>query len=284
VSAGAQRTLTLSVTDSAWRFAKPGERLRGGLSTPLMPDHGKLMHLFLVEAGGTGAVAHLHPVRQDERTFTTPLTAVPAGTYWLFADVVHESGATRTIVDTVTVAAGESAPNVDGDDAWSLQPPTVNDAAATLSDKATFAITLDKTPAVGSDVVITARLTNADGSPMPLAPWLGMAGHAMLLRTDGGVFMHLHPMGTGSMAAQERLVRREAGDTVMHGDAQPMAAMPADMHAMHGGAPVAATVAATGVVSFPVAIPSAGRYRIFVQVRRMSGVIETAALDVVVPQ
>jgi hypothetical protein len=70
----------------------------------------------------------------------------------------------------------------------------------------------------------------------------------------------------------------------MHGDAQPMAAMPADMHAMHGGAPVAATVAATGVVSFPVAIPSAGRYRIFVQVRRMSGVIETAALDVVVPQ
>lgn len=285
VSAGAQRTLTLSVTDSAWRFAKPGERLRGGLSTPLMPDHGKLMHLFLVEAGGTGAVAHLHPVRQDERTFTTPLTAVPAGTYWLFADVVHESGATRTIVDTVTVAAGESAPNADGDDAWSLQPPTVNDAAATLSDKATFAITLDKTPAVGSDVVITARLTNADGSPMPLAPWLGMAGHAMLLRTDGGVFMHLHPMGTGSMAAQERLVRREAGDTVMHGDSQPMAAMPADMHAMHGAGPMpAAAVAANGVVSFPVAIPSAGSYRIFVQVRRMNGVIETAALDVAVPE
>ncbi len=285
VSAGAERTLTLTVTDSSWRFAKPGERLRGGQSTPLMPDHGKLMHLFLVEAGGAGAVAHLHPVRRDERTFTTPLTAVPAGTYWLFADVVHESGATRTIVDTVTVAAGESSPNADGDDAWSLLPPTVNAGAAALSDGATFAIALDKTPAVGSDVVITARLTNADGSPMPLAPWLGMAGHAMLLRTDGGVFMHLHPMGTGSMAAQERLVRREAGDTVMHGDSQPPAAM-GDMHAMHGAGAAsvgASAVAAQGVVSFPVAIPSAGRYRIFVQVRRMTGVIETAALDVVVP-
>jgi hypothetical protein len=112
-----------------------------------------------------------------------------------------------------------------------------------------------------------------------------MAGHAMLLRSDGGVFMHLHPMGTGSMAAQERLVRREAGDTTMHGESQPTAAT-ADMHAMHGTGAASAgmgAVAAQGVVSFPVAIPSAGRYRIFVQVRRMSGVIETAALDVVVP-
>jgi hypothetical protein len=283
VTAGANRALTLLVTDSSWRFAKPGERLRGGLSTPLMPDHGKLMHLFLVQAGGMGAVSHLHPVRQDERTFTTPLAGVPAGTYWLFADVVHESGATRTITDTVTVAAGESTPNPDGDDAWSAQPPTVTTSPATLSDKATFAIALDKAPTVGSDVVITARLANADGSPMPLAPWLGMAGHAMLLRTDGGVFMHLHPMGTGSMAAQERLVRREAGDTAMHGDSQPAAAMPADMHAMHGGA-ATPTVAANGVVSFPVAIPSAGQYRIFVQVRRTNGVIETAALDVTVPE
>ncbi len=283
VSSGAQRTLTLTVTDSAWRFAKPGERLRGGMSTPLMPDHGKLMHLFLVEAGGTDAVAHLHPVRTGERTFTTPLPAVHAGTYWLFADVVHESGATRTIVDTVTVTAGDAAPNPDGDDAWSLQPPTVNDAPATLGDRATFAIVLDRAATVGRDVVITARLTNADGSPMPLAPWLGMAGHAMLLRTDGRVFMHLHPMGTGSMAAQERLVRREAGDTAMHGEAQPMAGMPEGMHAMHG-AMAAPAVAATGAVSFPVAFPSAGTYRVFVQVRRMSGVIETAALDVTVPQ
>jgi hypothetical protein len=130
-------------------------------------------------------------------------------------------------------------------------------------------------------VVITARLANADGSPMPLAPWLGMAGHAMLLRTDGGVFMHLHPMGTGSMAAQERLVRREAGDTTMHGEAQPVAGMPAEAHAMHGAG---VAPAADGTVSFPVAIPSAGSYRIFVQVRRVGGGIETAALDVVVPE
>lgn len=279
VSAGPNRTLTLRVTDSAWKFIKPGERLRGSLSTPLMPDHGKLMHLFLIEAGGTGAVAHLHPVRQDERTFTTPLPGVPAGRYWLFADVVHESGASRTIVDTVDVAAGEARPNADGDDAWAARVPTVNTAPAVLADNATFAITLDGTPTAGKDVVIRAHLANRDGTPAELVPWLGMAGHAMLLRTDGAVFMHLHPMGTGSMAAQARLMRREAGDTAFHGDSQPM--VMDDMAAMHGGSH---TAPSTGDVSFPVAFPSAGRYRLFVQVRRSSGVIETAALDVTVPQ
>jgi hypothetical protein len=48
-----------------------------------------------------------------------------------------------------------------------------------------------------------------------------MGGHAMVQRDDGGVFVHLHPMGTVSMAAQERLLRRERGDTALHGADQP---------------------------------------------------------------
>ena len=281
VSRGADRMLTLHVTDSSWRFIAPKDQPRGRALTPLMPDHGKLMHLFLVQAGGAGAVAHLHPVRRDERTFGTPLPRVPAGRYWLFADVVHESGATRTMTDTIVVAAGDAAPNVDGDDGIALQPPTVNAAPAVLADRATFAIRIEGTPRVGRDVVIRATVTNADGTPAPLLTWLGMAGHAMLLRTDGGVFMHLHPRGTSSMAAQERLARREAGDTVMHGAMQPVASMGHEMPGMPG---LHDGVGARGDVSFPVAFPSAGRYRVFVQVRRDGGAIETAVLDVTVPE
>ena len=141
-----------------------------------------------------------------------------------------------------------------------------------------MSIAIDGALAVARDVTIRARVTNADGSAATLVPWLTMAGHAMVVRTDGKVFMHLHPMGTSSMAAQERLLRREAGDTVNHGLAQPDAASSMTM-TTHGAS---AGAAARGDVSFPVAFPSAGCYRVFVQVRRVGRAIETAALDVTV--
>ena len=116
----------------------------------------------------------------------------------------------------------------------------------------------------------------------------------MVLRRDAGVFMHLHPMGTASMTAQAQLMRRERGDTALLDAAQISAAQisaamaPATAtaeagtpelveggvqasHAMHAAAP--------STLSFPFAFPSAGAYRVFVQVRR-NGVIETAAFDV----
>jgi hypothetical protein len=278
VTPGDARTLTLRVTDESWTYVdpkEPGVRKKSG--SPLMPDHGKLMHLFLLETGARGAVAHLHPVRQDVSTYTTPVTAIPAGKYWLFAEVVHESGYTVSMADTVDVPAGSSPPNVDGDDAWSVTPATA------LADGARMSIAVDGTPAVGRDVTIRARVMNADGTPAALAPWLGMAGHAMVVRTDGQVFMHLHPMGTASMAAQERLLRREAGDTVNHGDSQPPKPMMPG-HSMPGMTDAPDGVASNGDVSFPVAFPSAGNYRVFVQVRRVGRAIETAVVDVVVPQ
>jgi hypothetical protein len=272
ITSGDPRTLTLTVTDPAWTTRDPtGAIVQSG--TPLMPDHGKLMHLFLIEAGGKGAVAHVHPVRTNVSTFVTPLAGVPAGKYWLFAEVVRESGYTNALADTVDVPAGSSSPNADGDDAWTTLPAVASSSPATFGDGMRMAISIDGPLVVARDVTIRARVTNADGSAATLVPWLGMAGHAMVLRTDGKVFMHVHPMGTISMAAQARLLRREAGDTVLHGDKQP---------AM-GDMPGMSIMSHLGDVSFPVAFPSAGEYRVFVQVRRHNGSIETAALDVIVP-
>jgi hypothetical protein len=272
ITSGVPRTLTLSVTDPSWTTRDPmGNVVQSG--TPLMPDHGKIMHLFLVQEGAQGAVAHLHPTRRDLSTFITPVAGIPAGTYWLFAEVVRESGFTASMADTVEIPAGSSTPNADGDDAWTSMALVASPSPATLSDSARMSIAIEGTPAVARDVTIRARVTNADGTEARLWPWLGMAGHAMVVRTDGKVFMHVHPMGTSNMAAQERLLRREAGDTILHGDKQPME-MPM------AGMPIASVA---GDVSFPVAFPSAGNYRVFVQVRRVGGKIETAAMDVVVP-
>ncbi|MCC6244574.1 MAG: hypothetical protein IT353_17150 [Gemmatimonadaceae bacterium] len=276
VTSGDARALTLRITQDDWTFADPKQpTVQKQAGTPLMPDHGKLLHLFLVQAGAQGAVAHLHPLRGDLRTFTTNVPGLPAGTYWLFAEAVRESGLTVSIADTVEVPAGSATPNADGDDAWAIAPAHATNEPARLSDGGAMTIAVMGTPDVARDVTIVARVTNPDGTPAELLPWLGMAGHAIVVRYDGTIFMHVHPMGTASMAAQDRLLRREAGDTIAHGEDQPTSDTPAmSMHEQHAPA---------GEVRFPVAFPAAGAFRVVVQVRRTSGVIETVAYDLVVP-
>ena len=38
--------------------------------------------------------------------------------------------------------------------------------------------------------------------------YMGMKGHLMIVRTDGMVYSHVHPVGTYSMAAQASIVDR----------------------------------------------------------------------------
>jgi len=141
-------------------------------------------------------------------------------------------------------------------------------------------LTADARVDAGRDLRLVATVTNASGSPSTLTPYMGMGGHAMVLRRDAGVFMHLHPMGTASMTAQAQLMRRERGDTALL-DSAPIALvmgtteLTADVpHAMPG-----MPSTAPSALAFPFAFPTAGAYRVFVQVRR-NGVVETAAFDV----
>ena len=89
-------TLTQSVVDSDWR---------AGNVTPIMPDHGKLAHMFIVRADSPYVFAHLHPAMPDRSTFVTTLPSLPAGRYRVFTDMVHESGFERTLADSFTLAA-----------------------------------------------------------------------------------------------------------------------------------------------------------------------------------
>ena len=101
-----------------------------------------------------------------------------------------------------------------------------------------------------------------------------MPGHAVVYRTDGQVYIHLHPNGTISMVAQQALGGRQATDTVPGMLARRMSAENAAMD--HGDRPMFA-----GTLTFPYAFPSAGKYRIWVQLRRGAGIV-TAPFDIVV--
>jgi hypothetical protein len=283
----AERVLAIAITDSLWRTNR---------FAPLMPDHGKLMHLFLIRADGAdteSALAHLHPLRVNADTFVTRVPPVPAGRYLLFGDLLLQNGAQRTLVDTIDVpvapvvpgengaaAAAVSAavlPALDRDDAWSAVSPVSLGAAYRLASGGMMVLTADARVDVGRDLRLVATVTNADGTPSTLTPYMGMGGHAMVLRRDAGVFMHLHPMGTASMTAQAQLMRRERGDTTLLDSAQIAAVMASaetvdsGAHAMHAMGPAS--------LAFPFAFPTVGAYRVFVQVRR-NGTVETAAFDV----
>ena len=263
---GAPATLRFRVVDSLFFSAR---------QTPLMPDHGKLMHLFAVREPAGDVLAHLHPTRVDSASFDAPLPPLPPGRYRLFADVVHESGLARTLVATADVPArgDRSAPkgfSSAGDDAWLAGGPSAGDAP--LGDGLRL-VWEDRGPFVaGADTALRFTVRDSAGAVAELEPYMGMGAHAMVMRDDGSVFVHLHPMGTISMAAQERLLRRERGDTALHGADQPTPAA-GDAHAGH-----AADVRYPGTLTFPFAFPKAGTYRVWVQLKR-GGAVRTAAFE-----
>jgi hypothetical protein len=239
--------------------------------TPFVPDHGKLMHLFLVRADNLDAFAHLHPVATDSITFVASLPPLPAGGYHVFADVVHESGFAETIVESLTLGprVRSSTPS-DPDDA--VYEGSAHGSSARLGGGAIMVWLGASAPHVtGADAALRFAVRDAAGKTLQVEPYLGMAAHAVVMRADGGVYVHLHPLGTTSVGAQQALLAWTPADTArgairakLTRDAAPMTAM--------SGARLA------GAFQFPYAFPSAGRYRIWVQVR-LGGTVRTAAFD-----
>lgn len=136
--------------------------------------------------------------------------------------------------------------------------------------------------------------------PPPVAVlehYLGMMGHAAIIRNDGNVYMHLHPMGTASMAAENNIVKRIAApigefkypdakhfrDSI-DGYLKYLSSLKEDVKdsvLMQQMNMSTAHLNHKNMVQFPYFFPSPGQYRIWVQVKR-NGQVLTAAFDRVV--
>jgi hypothetical protein len=238
-----------------------------------MPDHGKLAHLFVARADSLDVFAHLHPALRDSATFVTVLPRLPAGRYRLYADIVHQTGMQRTLVDSFTLAAplpAAGTARLNRDDAW-FEGAVAHVSSATdspLGDGITLTWTGDRHPLVGRSGALRFSLRDASGAPVLVEPYLGMRGHAVVMRHDGGVFVHLHPSGTGSMASETAFALRERGDTTSTG----MLRIDTTSTSME-------TSQSVREIDFPYAFPSAGDFRVWVQLRTKGGV-RTAAFDV----
>lgn len=256
------RILDFTITDPLWinrndeQWRTRNQRYR---RTDIVPDHGKMMHMFVVREPGMDAFAHVHPVRLDDSHFTVPFPPLPAGTYRVYADITHEDGYAHTLFTRVVAAGGPSTIG-DPDDAWWTAPATqtpASSASAALNDGSVLRwLNADEPLIAGTDADLAFRVEDSAGDIVALDPYMGMQGHAMLSRTDGEVFVHLHPGGTISMAAYAAL----SDDSNM----------PPGMHA-----------GADSIIRFPLVVPAAGQYRIWVQVRRGAEVL-TGAFDTAV--
>ena len=263
--------LDVRITDPAWL---------GRNWSPLVPDHGKLMHMFVVGAPDMDAFAHVHPIPADSATFRVPWPDLPPGEYRIYGDIVHESGFAQTVVDTVlvepgVVAHGESTPmqEADPDDSsWMGMPTPLSGpgASAPLADGSTLQWQGPPELRVDEETVLSFAVRDPSGDPAVLEPYMGMISHAALTRDDGSVFVHLHPAGTISMGSLSVL----APDMQAMTDPGAMDARPDTQ-----GAP--RDPGDAGRVEFPYAFPQPGEYTIWVQVKRAGNVL-TGAFQVVV--
>jgi hypothetical protein len=238
------------------------------------------MHLFLIRSDN-GAMAHLHPVMRDSSTFQATLPPLAPGRYRLYADVVHESGFTQTLVDSVMVSEGPTTwrPSDPDDSWWSGEAIAASAGARTaqLDDRSTMTWADSAPLAVGRDLELRFAVAGPDGKPAVLEPYMGMPSHAVIVRDDGSVFVHLHPAGTIAMASQLVYELRQPDDTVRGRlGARITAAERQPMHMDPGS-----TSTGSSVVSFPYAFPQPGRYRLWVQVKR-AGRILTGVFNAVV--
>jgi hypothetical protein len=262
---GARRVLTLEIHDNRWT----GTPVAAGRYNALMPDHGKLMHLFVVREPGLDAFAHLHPVARTPAglAFDADLPPLPPGRYRVYGDIVHESGYAQTLVAHVDVtspspnAARDAFSMSDPDDSWfeGDAAPEARSSRFTVAGGPTIEWQRGESPLIEKeDRLLTFSAHDPSGAPLSIEPYMGMLGHVAVTHEDGSVFAHLHPAGSISMAALQKF-------------ADKLAAADHGAHAAH-------VMPAPADLSIPYAFPKAGRYRIWVQMKH-EGRVRTAAFD-----
>lgn len=311
VNANGSNELTLSLDTTSQRHSS---------FSFVVPDHGKLMHMFVMRIPAMDAFAHLHPQRVDSATYRTVLPGLPKGKYLAFADIVYKSGFTETIKDTFDISTNlTNIRTLDRDDAFAYAIP------ADLADNPQLSVVENTIicgkPGTGvklkdgstmiwegmtKDALETNKLYQLrftvmapDKQPAVLEPYLGMAAHAAIVRNDGNVYIHLHPVGTYSMAAETNLVNRMAdpqglyhypdpkkfsdsinnyvaylsqlSDSARNKVLMQQMMMPEMKTGMQG-------MEHNNSVEFPYSFPSPGKYRIWVQIKR-HGQVLTGAFD-----
>jgi hypothetical protein len=254
---GNRLALRPSPDDKVW--------LRFKVMDGVVPDHGHLMHLFLVRTPALDRIWHLHPARQPDGSFVASLPSLEPGPYSVFADIVDESGFPWTLVGSIDLPAITGTP-LTGDDSGGQAPALTSSSDSTVDvlNDGTRVVWHRDSAALRANVPMILRFEVQDQNGKPatsLEPYMGMAAHAEIMSSDLQVFAHIHPSGSVPMAAL-MMASTNSADS--------MAGM--NMNSAQAVSPD---------LSMPYGFPKPGHYRIFLQFKRANK-IETAHFDTVV--
>ena len=239
-------------------------RFRDRSAAALVPDHGKMIHLYAIRMPEMDAAYHLHPDYDGDSDFRMALPAMPPGEYFLYGDIVHANGFPETLTAKLEIPADMQGAPPGPDDASAHPPPLGNGAnggplvpSYKLPDGYTMVWDRPAALTASTSYSFRFRLLTPDGSPATdMQPYLGMAGHAAFVKTDGTVFAHTHPEGSAAMPAVMLANGMEPGMNMASG-------------------PI------TNTVEFPYGFPKPGAYRIFIQMKHGS-TVETGVFDATV--
>jgi hypothetical protein len=247
--------LTLRMDENFWHKIRKEQ-----WSMNLIPDHGHIMHLFLLRVPAMDRFYHLHPEQANDGSFLVKLPPLSAGSYKIFADIVRGTGFPETMVSEINLPDVAGVP-LSGDDSG-VDASAFNSAGqmtdvSQLADGSRIVWEHDGSALKPNRVSwFRFRMDDANGKPAAdLEPYMGMAGHAAFVRSDQAVFAHIHPAGSVPMASV-MIVQTGGGMAMDHNSPQ---ALPAE-------------------VSFPYGFPQPGDYRLFVQIKR-HGRVETGVFD-----
>jgi hypothetical protein len=248
----------------------------------LAPDHGKLMHAFLLREPAHDVFEHLHPVQISPGHFDMALPAMPPGTYTLFADFYHANGTGETaslrltlpqqsrsatqdpddssaVIRTTPISAIDLSSRPDPEQANRVEGEAERPASAPATTTLTYALpsgytltllTPTRLAPLHANLFTVTLLDPAGQPPSDMALYLGMSAHAVVLRSDDSVFAHIHPGGTLPML------------TSTNAPMEMSMPMPAP----------------SNTANIPYGFPASGLYRLFVQMKH-GPIVETAAFD-----
>jgi len=187
-----QNILQIMITDDAWK---------DGRISDFIPDHGKIMHLYLLNENFE-QLCHLHPKRSSKThgLFEVVIPPIEYGRYFIYIDVTLESGSNQTLKNIIEYYPKNIKKQQD------IYYLKIDQDDSFIKERSSYYfkwLNSSKTYNINDEINLNFQMLDTLNRPTIIEPYIQMGGHGAIVDSSGTVFIHIHPIGTISMASQE---------------------------------------------------------------------------------